>query len=141
MMHRRKFVVSLAGFLAVPAAIGAQEAKTWRIGYLSLSSPTLQQSKRWIAAFKEGLERLGYVPGKNAIVEQRYAAGEIGRLPVLAAQLIDLKVDIVVAAPAGTALAVKKITHTVPIVFMGEPDPVAIGLVASLARPGGNVPA
>jgi putative tryptophan/tyrosine transport system substrate-binding protein len=139
MMHRRKFVVSLAGFLAVPAAIGAQEAKTWRIGYLSLSSPTLQQSKRWIAAFKEGLERLGYVPGKNAIVEQRYAAGEIGRLPVLAAQLIDLKVDIVVAAPAGTALAVKKITHTVPIVFMGEPDPVAIGLVASLARPGGNV--
>jgi hypothetical protein len=81
MMHRRKFVVSLAGFLAVPAAIGAQEAKTWRIGYLSLSSPTLQQSKRWIAAFKEGLERLGYVPGKNAIVEQRYAAGEIGRLP------------------------------------------------------------
>jgi putative ABC transport system substrate-binding protein len=58
---------------------------------------------------------------------------------VLAAQLIDLKVDIVVAAPAGTALAVKKITHTVPIVFMGEPDPVAIGLVASLARPGGNV--
>jgi putative ABC transport system substrate-binding protein len=140
MMHRRNFVVSLAGFLAVPAAMVAQEAgKTWRIGYLSLVSPRLEQSRRWIAALQEGLRQLGYIEGQNAIIAQRYAAGEIGRLPALATELIDLKVDVVVAAPAGSALAAKRVTRTVPIVFMAEPDPVGIGLVASLARPGGNV--
>jgi putative ABC transport system substrate-binding protein len=139
MIHRRNFVVGLTGFLAVPAAVAGQEAgRIWRIGYLSLVSQT-EQSKRWIAAFQEGLHSLGYVEGRNAIIEQRYAAGHIERLPALAAELVDLKVDVLVAAPAGTAQAAKKITRTVPIVFMAEPDPVGTGLVASLARPGGNV--
>lgn len=139
-MDRRRFFLSLTGFLAMPAAVVAQvPRKTWRIGYLSLVSPKLEQSRRWIAAFQEGLRKLGYIENQNLILEQRYAAGQIGRLPALAAELIDLKVDVVVAAPAGSALAAKKVTSTVPIVFMGEPDPVAIGLVASLARPGGNV--
>jgi putative ABC transport system substrate-binding protein len=140
MMHRRNFVVSLTGFLAVPAAAGAQQAgKIWRIGYLSLVSERLDQYKPWIAAFREGLRKLGYVEGQNVIIEQRYAAGQVERLPALAAELVHLKVDVLVAAPAGSALAAKKVTSTVPIVFMAEPDPVGTGLVASLARPGGNV--
>ena len=130
-MHRRNFVVSVTTFLAVAG-------KIWRIGYLSLVSET-EQSRRWIAAFREGLRNLGYVEGRNAILEQRYAAGHIERLRALAAELVDLKVDVLVAAPAGTAQAAKEVTRTVPIVFMAEPDPVGTRLVASLPRPGGNV--
>ena len=140
MMRRRNFIVGLTGLLAVPAAGGAQDAgKIWRIGYLSLVSEGLEQSKRWIAAFQEGLHKLGYAEGQNAIIEKRYAAGRIERLPALAAELVHLKVDVLVAAPAGSAITAKKVTGAVPIVFMGEPDPVGTGLVASLARPGGNV--
>ncbi len=138
-MHRRNFVVSLTGFLAVPARVAAQEpGRISRIGCLSLVSERHEHYRRWIAAFREGLRKLGYVEGQNAIIEQRYAAGQIERLPALAAELVDLKVDVLVAAPAGSALAAKKVTSTVPIVFMAEPDPVGVGLVASLARPGGN---
>jgi len=78
------------------------------------------------------------VEGENVTIEQRYAAGQVERLPALAAELVRLRADVLVAAPAGSALAAKKVTSTIPIVFMGEPDPVGTGLVASLARPGGN---
>jgi putative ABC transport system substrate-binding protein len=140
MMYRRSFVVSLTGFLAVPAGAGAPQAgKLWRIGYLSLVSERLKQYRPWIAAFREELRRLGYVEGQNVTIEQRYAAGHVERLPALASELVHLKVDVLVAAPAGSALAAKNVTRTVPIVFMAEPDPVGTGLVASLARPGGNV--
>jgi putative tryptophan/tyrosine transport system substrate-binding protein len=139
-MHRRNFVVSLSAVLAAPAAVMAQNAgKVWRIGYLSLVSESLEQSSRWIAAFREGLRERGYIDGQNIAVEQRYAAGNIDRLPTLARELLDRGVDVLVAAPAGSARAAKSMTNTVPIVFMGEPDPVGIRLVASLARPGGNV--
>jgi putative tryptophan/tyrosine transport system substrate-binding protein len=139
-MHRRNFVASLTSFLAVPTAVAAQEAgKSWRIGYLSLVSQTLEQSRRWIAAFQDGLRDHGYIEGRNTILEQRYAEGHVERLPALARELVDLKISVLVAAPAGSGRAAKQITSTVPIVFMGEPDPVGTGLVASLARPGGNV--
>jgi putative tryptophan/tyrosine transport system substrate-binding protein len=139
-MNRRRFLLtSLAGAAIVPRTSGAQQAgKIWRIGYLSLVSGELEQYKPWVAAFRDGLRKLGYVEGENVIIEQRYAAGQVGRLPALAAELVRLKVDILVAAPAGSAFAAKKVTTTVPIVFMGEPDPVGTGLVASLARPAGN---
>jgi putative ABC transport system substrate-binding protein len=139
-MNRRRFLLtSLAGAAVTPRAAGAQQAgKIWRIGYLSLVSGELEQYKPWVAAFRDGLRKLGYVEGENVIIEQRYAAGQVGRLPALAAELVRLKVDILVAAPAGSAFAAKKVTTTVPIVFMGEPDPVGTGLVASLARPAGN---
>jgi putative tryptophan/tyrosine transport system substrate-binding protein len=139
-MNRRRFLLtSLAGAAIVPRASGAQQTgKIWRIGYLSLVSGELEQYKPWVAAFRDGLRKLGYVEGENVIIEQRYAAGQVGRLPALAAELVRLKVDILVAAPAGSAFAAKKVTTTVPIVFMGEPDPVGTGLVASLARPAGN---
>jgi ABC-type uncharacterized transport system substrate-binding protein len=139
-MNRRSFLASVTSVLAVPAAVGAQQAGgVWRIGYLSLVSQRLEQSRRWIAAFQDGLRSAGYVEGRNAILEQRYAAGHVERLPALAAELVALKVNVLVAAPAGSARAAKQVTSTVPIVFMGEPDPVGTGLVASLARPGGNV--
>ena len=121
--------------------LGAQPAakKTWRIGFLSLGAGDLEQYKPWLAAFRVGLRELGYVEGDNVVIEERYAAGQVGRLPGLVAELIRLNVDVLVTAPAGSALVAKTATSKIPIVFMGEPDPVGIGLVASLARPGGNV--
>jgi putative ABC transport system substrate-binding protein len=133
-------VAILVASLAAPVTAHAQTAaKRWRIGYLSLVSRDREQYKPWIAAFRDGLRQLGDVEGQNVVIEERYAAGQVDRLPVLAAELVALKVDVLVTAPAGTAVAAKKVTSAVPIVFMGEPDPVGTGLVASLARPGGNV--
>jgi putative ABC transport system substrate-binding protein len=139
-VDRRAFLSTLTGsLLAAPLAVeGQQTRKIWRIGFLSLNSD-IQPYKRWHAAFREGLRKLGYVEGDNVIIEQRYAAGQVERLSTLAAQLVRLKVDVLVTAPAGSALFAKKVTSTIPIVFIGEPDPVGTGLVASLARPGGNV--
>jgi putative tryptophan/tyrosine transport system substrate-binding protein len=139
-LDRRTFVGTLAGgLLAGPLAAGAQPpGRIWRIGYLSLVSERLVQYRPWVAAFRDGLRRLGYVEGENVTIEQRYAAGQVERLPALTAELVRLRADVLVAAPAGSALAAKKVTSTIPIVFMGEPDPVGTGLVASLARPGGN---
>jgi ABC-type uncharacterized transport system substrate-binding protein len=139
-LDRRTFVGTLAGgLLAGPLAAGAQPpGRIWRIGYLSLVSERLVQYRPWVAAFRDGLRRLGYVEGENVTIEQRYSAGQVERLPALTAELVRLRADVLVAAPAGSALAAKKVTSTIPIVFMGEPDPVGTGLVASLARPGGN---
>jgi putative ABC transport system substrate-binding protein len=123
---------------ALPAD-ARSSGRTWRIGFLSLVAQDLEQSRSWLAAFRDGLRALGYVEGENLVLEQRYAAGRIDRLPALATELIRLNVDVLVTAPAGSARAARKVTSTIPIVFMGEPDPVGTGLVASLARPGGNV--
>src|SRR5258705_10445287 len=124
---------------AAPLPAGAQPmGKVWRIGYLSLTSDT-DAYRPWLAALNDGLRDLGYVDGGNIAIETRYAAGQIERLSTLAAELVRLNVDVLVAAPAGSALAAKNATRTIPIVFIGEPDPVGTALVASLARPGGNV--
>jgi ABC-type uncharacterized transport system substrate-binding protein len=121
------------------SSLGAQPTgKVWRIGFLSLNSD-IEPYKRWHAAFREGLRTLGYVEGDNVVIEERYAGGQVERLSTLAADLVRLKVDVLVTAPAGSAFFAKKVTTTIPIVFIGEPDPVGTGLVASLARPGGNV--
>jgi ABC-type uncharacterized transport system substrate-binding protein len=140
-VDRRTFIGAMAcGLLAAPLAAGAQQAgKVWRIGFLSLSADIEESYKRWDAAFRDGLRKLGYVEGDNVIIEQRYAAGRVERLSTLAAELVRLKVDVLVTAPAGSALFAKKVTSTIPIVFIGEPDPVGTALVASLAHPGGNV--
>ncbi|HEY7203647.1 MAG TPA: ABC transporter substrate-binding protein, partial [Methylomirabilota bacterium] len=124
--------------VALPAH-AQSSGRTWRIGLLSLVAQDQEQSRSWLAAFRDGLRALGYVEGENLVLEQRYAAGRIDRLPALAAELVRLKVDVLVTAPAGSARAARKVTSAIPIVFMGEPDPVGTGLVASLARPGGNV--
>src|SRR5215470_1477978 len=104
MLERRAFLAGIASLLAAPLAADAQPAgKIWRIGYLSLVAGELDQYKPWVAAFRDGLRELGYVEGENVIVEQRHAAGQIGRLPALAAELVRLKVDVLVAAPAGSS--------------------------------------
>jgi len=141
-VNSRRPIAILAAVLLVvgaPLATGAQQTgKVWRIGFLSLNSD-IEPYKRWHAAFRDGLRKLGYVEGENVIIEHRYAGGQVERLSTLAAELVRLKVDVLVTSPAGSALFARKVTSTIPIVFIGEPDPVGTALVASLARPGGNV--
>jgi len=131
--------VSAAMLLALCSSVEAQQAgKVPRIGYLApnLSNAVLATHE----AFRQGLRELGYVEGKNIIIEYRWAEGKADRLPLLAAELVRLKVDAIFASGAvQPALAAKNATTTIPIVFVGVGDPVALGLVASLARPGGNI--
>lgn len=140
MSARRILVVILTlGILATPVPTEAQQsAKVPRIGWLSIASRTPAVS-HLLEAFWQGLRELGYVEGQNIAVEYRFAEGRPERLPEFAAQLVALKVDIIVTPnPAGTQAA-REATSTIPIVFMGVADPVGSGLVASLARPGGNI--
>ncbi|MBI3320362.1 MAG: ABC transporter substrate-binding protein, partial [Candidatus Omnitrophica bacterium] len=126
------------GILGAPPPVQAQQpAKVPRIGLLSPFSPSY--TAPWHQAFRQGLRDLGWVEGKNLIVEYRYAEGRDDRLPDLVVDLIRLKVDIIVAAVNTDALAAKKATRAIPIVVASAGDPVALGLVASLARPGGNI--
>ncbi len=131
-------VLTLAIVAAPFAAEAQQSAKIPRIGWLSIASPTPEVS-HLIEAFLQALRELGYVEGQNIAVEYRFAEGSPERLPEFAAKLVALKADIIVTPnPAGTQAA-KEATATIPIVFMGIADPVGSGLVASLARPGGNI--
>ena len=134
-MDRRRFLLTS---LAAPLAVDAQPAAKVvpRVGFLGLN-PGANLHLR--AAFLQGLRDLGYVEGRNVVIEYRSAEGEIERLPALAAELIALKVDVIVAPTTLGALAAKQATRTIPIVFAGAADPVTDGLVSSLARPGGNV--
>jgi putative ABC transport system substrate-binding protein len=139
MTTRRGFLGILAGgLLAAPRAADAQPAgKLYRIGYLSAGSVT--GNPRLLEAFRQGLRELGWVEGQNIVIEYRFAEGRFDRLPDLAAELVRLKVDVIAASPTPGALAAKNATGTIPIVGMGLTDPVGLGLIASLARPGGNV--
>jgi putative ABC transport system substrate-binding protein len=137
----RKTVISVsltALFYALCLPVWAQQSeKIPRIGYLagaSLSAITYRTK-----AFREGLRELGYVEGKNIIIEWRSAEGKLDRLSALAAELVRLKVDAIVTAGAAVTRPVKETTSTIPIVMTNEDDPVGTGFVASLARPGGNI--
>jgi putative ABC transport system substrate-binding protein len=122
--------------IAAPRAAEAQPAgKVYRIGYLETG---LVRSRQW-EAFRERLRELGYVEGKTVAFETRWADGQIDRLPGLAAELVRLKVDVVVTAGSPAARAAKNTTTSIPIVMATGGDPVGLGLVATLARPGGNV--
>jgi len=142
MMKRLLWLVSLL-LLAIGTFAEAQQAgKVARIGYLSRDlhpSDSRAPSDRRIEAFREGLRQLGYIEGKNIIIEYRYAEGRFERLPALAEELVRLKVEIIVADNFITVRAVRKVTTTIPIVVTGGMDPIESGFVASLARPGGNV--
>jgi ABC-type uncharacterized transport system substrate-binding protein len=138
-MTRRTFLCGLTlGTLSAPLAIEAQQAATVpRIGFLQLN-PAANPHLR--GAFLQGLRDLGYVEGRNVVIEYRSAEGKAERLPALAAELVALKVDVIVSGGGTpTALAAKQATRTLPIVFASAADPVTDGLVTSLARPGGNV--
>jgi len=134
------FVLALSAMLfAVHVSAEAQQPKKIpRIGYVS-GSGDANNPGPFVEAFRQGLRDLGYVEGKNILVEFRFAEGQLERLPSLVAELVQLKVDVVVAAPLSAIRAAKQATKTIPIVMVTTQDPVATGLVDSLARPGGNV--
>jgi ABC-type uncharacterized transport system substrate-binding protein len=138
-MDRRAFIITVVGgsMLAVPLAVGAQPAaRVPRIGYLA---PNLATSSHLREAFLQGLRDLDFVEGRNLVIEYRDAEGKFERFPALAAELVALKVDVIVAPGTLAALAAKQATRSIPIVFPTVGDPVTDGLVTSLARPGGNV--
>src|SRR3981189_2297256 len=129
------FVVVL---LAVAVIAEAQQpTKVPRIGYLSPTSPSVSPTR--IEAFRQGLRELGYVEGKNIVIEYRYAEGKLDRLPLLAAELVDHKIDVIVTGGNQATLAAKQATSTIPIVVGSAGNLVQLGVVASLAHPGGNV--
>jgi putative ABC transport system substrate-binding protein len=124
--------------LCVALIAGAQEPKKVpRIGYLIATSPSVIAAR--IEAFRQGLRELGYVEEKNIVIDYRYAEGKLDRLPALAAELVRLKIDVIVTAGPTDTRAAKKATSAIPIVMTWDYDPVASGFVTSLARPGGNI--
>src|SRR5713101_2118602 len=141
-MDRRAFIGTLAGgLLATPLASEAQQpaGKIARVGFLSPTSPSDPGNPRRLGALQEGLRELGYMEGQNIGIESRWAEGKYDRLPGLAAELVRLKVDVIVTYAPPAIQAAKQATETIPIVMGGVIDPVATGFVASLARPGGNI--
>src|SRR5262245_53437349 len=123
--------------LCSDVAQAQQPGKVFRIGYLDPS--TASGSAVFLEAFRQELSKLGWIEGKNFTIEYRFAEQKTERLPELAADLVRLKVDVIVGASSTSALAAKTATTTIPIVMTQSADPVAAGLVASLSRPGGNV--
>ena len=137
-MRRRALLLLLGGAMTAVRALRAQQKAIPVIGFLNGTSP--DAAAPFVAAFRQGLNESGYVDGQNAAIEYRFGEGRDDRLPALVADLVGRNVDVIVAAGgAPLALAAKSATSTLPIVFTGVGDPVALGLVASLARPGGNV--
>jgi putative ABC transport system substrate-binding protein len=126
--------------LAVPVlCYGQQPAKVYRIGFLVARASTGPATTRLWEAFAEGLREHGYVDGQNVVIERRYTEGRAERAPALAAELVSLKPDLIVAHANASVRAAKQATSAIPIVMVGVTDPVGLGLVASLAHPGGNV--
>jgi putative tryptophan/tyrosine transport system substrate-binding protein len=135
-IERRKFLATLGGAAACPLAAHAQQPKVPTIGALVIGNISPEEFWR---EFRQGLRDLGYVEGQNIRFEFRSAEGHLDRLPELAAELVRLKVDIIVTWFTPTALAAKQATREIPIVMAETGDPIGTGLVASLPRPGGNV--
>ena len=140
-MNRRTFLGTLTGgFLAAPLAAEAQQAgKVWRIGVLAGSPPTTPEAARPWEALMLRLRELGYVEGQNLVVERRWAEGRADRYHELAAEIVALKPDVIIAAFTPSVSAAKRATSTIPIVMAIAGDPAGTGLVASLSRPGGNI--
>jgi putative tryptophan/tyrosine transport system substrate-binding protein len=138
-MNKRKLSFALSAMLfALCVTAGAQQpAKIPRIGILIPTSASFSSAR--LEAFRQRLREHGYVEGKNIVIEYRYAEGKPERLPDLAAELVRLKVDVIVTTGPGPTLAAKKASGTIPIVIASAADPVGTGLVSSLARPGGNI--
>ena len=138
-LRNLKSAIILCAMLFALCSLGEaqQPAKVAKIGYLAASSSSIASPN--LEAFRQALKKFGYVEGKNIAIELRYAEGKLARLPDLAAELVQLKVDVIVAASTPAVSAAKNTTTEIPIVFHTINDPVAIGIVASLARPGGNI--
>lgn len=137
---RRRALVFGAPLLAAPLhAIAQQRARTWRVGYLSLTALPPGGLEERSSAFLRGMRDLGYVEGSNLVVERRFAGNNMATLAAMAAELVELKVDVIVTAGVPPTAAAKKATSTLPIVMGTSTDAVASGLVSSLAQPGGNI--
>ncbi len=138
-MERRKFIEVIGGgLLAAPLAAEAQQAaKVPHIGWLG--GPTRESADAFVREFQRGLKDLGWVEGQNIVIEWRFGGGRAEQLPDLAAELVRLRVDLIVAPSTPTIFAAKNATKAIPIVTVSGGDPVGLGLVASLARPGGNI--
>jgi putative ABC transport system substrate-binding protein len=140
MNNRRKLGVALgAGALTFPFPSFAQQAgKVWRVGFLAFPTRPSSLDSHVFGAFPRGMRELGYVEGRNLLIEWRFADGKVELLPELAAELVRLKVDVIVVSASAT-LAAQNATTTIPIVFAAVSDPLSSGLIKSLARPGGNI--
>jgi putative tryptophan/tyrosine transport system substrate-binding protein len=141
-MNRRAFLTALSGgFLAAPLAAGAQQqaGRVYRLGLLFPIEPAPSERKSSVILIPAALRELGYVEGQNLIVERRYAKGQVDRFPALARELVRLRVDVILAITPAAIRAAMDATTTIPIVLYGNFDPVAAGVVTSLARPGGNI--
>jgi len=136
-MKRREFITLLGGAAAWPLAARAQQAKLPTIGFLGSSTPLAMS--QWVAAFLQRLRDLDWIEGRTVALEYRWAEGRSSRAAEIAAEFVRLKVDVIVTYATPPALAAKQATSVIPIVFAAAGDPVGAGLVASLARPGGNV--
>src|SRR6516225_10038310 len=136
-MRRRAFIKLLSGAAAAwPLAARAQQSgRVYRIGWLQ-PAPI---PDAWLKAFRQGLQEFNYVEGKNLIIEYRWGDGNFDRLPEMAAELVQLGVDVLVSGNTPALLALQKATRTIPIVMLTSGDPLHAGLAASLARPGGNI--
>jgi putative ABC transport system substrate-binding protein len=135
-LKRREFIMLLGGAAcAWPLAARAQPGRAYRIGWLQ----PVPIPDEWLKAFRQGLREFNYVEGKNLIVEYRWGDGNFDRLPAMAAELVQLNVDVIISGNTAALLSLQKATRTIPIVMLGPGDPLATGLAASLARPEGNI--
>jgi putative ABC transport system substrate-binding protein len=141
MNKRRQILLALgAAAIVMPfASFAQQQAKVWRIGFLAYRGRPVSLDADVFGAFPRGMRELGYVEGKNLMIEWRFGEGRAELLPILAAELVQLKADVIVTASTPAIRAVQKVTATIPAVMVGVGDPVEEGLVKSLARPGGNI--
>ncbi|HEX9455742.1 MAG TPA: ABC transporter substrate-binding protein [Candidatus Binatia bacterium] len=137
MKSNLSLVLTIALMISGAIAEAQQPNKIPRLGYLAASTPSANSTR--VDAFRQGLRELGYVEGKNIVIEFRFAEGKLDRVPALAAELVRLKVDVIVTAGPTDTRAAKEATNTIPIVMTQDSDPVGSGFVASLARPGGNI--
>lgn len=139
-MNRRDTVLGLLALSAAPLVSHAQQlGKIWRVGFLVPRRRPDSIDSDFIGAFPRGMRELGYVEGKNLVIEWRFADGQFERLPDLAAELVRLKVDVIVSGSSQAISALQKATTTIPVVMASSGDPIGSGFVKSLARPGGNI--